>query len=104
MTSLLERELLTQCSMAGLPTPVAEYRAIEGRRFRFDLAFIEQKLLIEVQGGIWNGGKHGRGAGIETDQEKLNLAVIAGWRVLHVSSNHVKSGKALMWIRLALSV
>ena len=104
MTSRLEHDLLQQIHLAGLPKPEMEYRAIPGRRFRFDLAFIEQMLLIEVQGGIWTGGKHGRGAGIETDQEKLNLAVIEGWRVLQVSSNHVKNGKALIWIRLALSV
>jgi len=39
-------------------------------------------LAVEVDGGTWTGGRHTRGAGFEADCEKLNAAVIAGFRVL----------------------
>lgn len=102
--SILEATLAWQIEIAGLPTPAREYRPFTERRFRWDFAFVDQKLLVEVQGGIWTGGRHGRGAGIEADMEKLNLATINGWRVLQVSGKHIDNGKALMWIRRALSV
>jgi hypothetical protein len=47
------------------------------------VAWPERKLAIEVQGGIWTGGAHARGAGIERDMEKHNLCVIAGWRLFY---------------------
>lgn len=37
-----------------------------------------------------------------TDCEKYAEAVLAGWRVIRVTSTHVNSGEALEWIRRAL--
>lgn len=89
---------------AKLPTPETQAQVIPGRRHRFDFAWRDQRLLLEVQGGVWTGGKHGRGSGIIKDQEKLNLAAINGWRVLQVSANHIRDGKALLWIQQALGL
>ena len=100
--SNLEDTLLAQIRMVGLPEPVTQYRAIPKRRFAFDFAWPDHGLLLEVQGGIWNAGKHGRGWGILKDQEKLNLATLAGFRVLQVSTNHIQSGQAIQWLRAAL--
>jgi len=52
------------------------------RRFRWDYAIQEIRVLIEIQGGIWSGGAHGRGTGIMRDMEKLNYAASHGWRCL----------------------
>lgn len=103
-TSALEQTLAWQIRAAGLPQPCPEYLPIPGRKFRFDFAWPERRLLVEVQGGAWNGGKHGRGSGILTDQEKLNLAQLAGWRVLQVGPSHIRDGKALAWIQEALGM
>lgn len=100
--SALEQTLAWQVRAAGLPTPCPEYLPIPGRKFRFDFAWPELRLLVEVQGGVWNGGKHGRGSGILKDQEKLNLATLAGWRILQVSENHITNGQAILWIRQAI--
>lgn len=54
----------------------------------WDRVWREQKLLIEIQGGIFARGKSGhKGAGAERDYEKLNLATIAGYRTLYCSPN-----------------
>ena len=79
-----------------------EYKAIPDRKFRFDFAFPERRLLVEVQGGTFNGGAHGRGVGIHRDYEKNNLATLAGWRVLQFDVKMIKSGEAVDKIREAL--
>ena len=68
----------------GLPAPVREHRFDPVRRWRFDYAWIEHKVALEVEGGVWTGGRHTRGAGFVADIEKYNAAVVAGWRVVRV--------------------
>lgn len=55
---------------------------IPPRQLRWDYAIPEIKTLIEVQGGTWNRGAHGRGSGIQRDMEKLNYSACRGWRCL----------------------
>ncbi len=68
----------------GLPAPVREHRFHAVRRWRFDYAWPEQRVALEVEGGVWTGGRHTRGAGFVGDMEKYNAAVLAGWRVVRV--------------------
>ena len=100
--SALEAELALQIKALGLPEPVREYRAIAGRKFRFDFAWLEQRLLVEVNGGTYTQGAHSTGQGIARDYEKANLAVLHGWRVLTFDGKAVKSGEAVETIRKAL--
>ena len=100
--SALEAELALQIKALGLPEPVREYRAIAGRKFRFDFAWLEQRLLVEVNGGTYTQGAHSTGRGIARDYEKANLAVLQGWRVLTFDGKSVKSGEAVETIRKAL--
>lgn len=67
-----------------LPRPVAEHRFHETRDWRFDYAWVAQRVALEVDGGAFASGRHTRGAGFRRDLEKRNAAVVAGWRVLHV--------------------
>ena len=110
-------ELAWQLAAAGLPEPVAEYpfAAELGRRWRFDLAWPDRRLAVEVEGGLF--GRGGRGsnrpcptcgqgpagahrsvAGVKRDIEKGNAAVALGWRVLRVLPGQVESGEALALI------
>ena len=68
----------------GLPAPVREHRFHPVRRWRFDYAWIDHKVALEVEGGVWTGGHHTRGVGFLGDVEKYNAAVLAGWRVVRV--------------------
>ncbi len=74
--------LIGLCRAAGLPVPVAEHRFAPPRRWRFDYAWPEQKVAVEIDGGAFVQGRHTRGAGFVKDMEKSNAAVLAGWRVL----------------------
>ena len=55
-----------------------------------------------MDGGIYSRGRHVRGAGFERDAEKRNAAVMAGWRVLHFTPRHVRSGMAVRAIEALL--
>ena len=94
----LERHLETQMRQVGLHGFYAEHRFHPGRKWRFDFAFIDQKVAIEVEGGTWSGGRHTRGSGFEKDCEKYNQAAIDGWLVLRYTSTMIKSGKAVAQI------
>ena len=60
-------------------------------------------LAVEIDGGTWVSGRHTRGAGFERDCEKLNTAVLLGWRVLRFTTGMVLDGRALETILAALA-
>lgn len=67
--------------------PVEEYRFAPPRRWRFDFAWPALLLAVEIEGGVWRGGRHTRGAGYyQADAEKYNAAAVAGWTVLRYTS------------------
>lgn len=102
----LEQLFAFQVKAAGLPEPEREVCVIPGRKFRFDFAWTEphHRLLVEVQGGIWQKSGHTSGRGVTRDMEKLNLAQLAGWRVMQFSRGMIESGEALDMIAKALGV
>ena len=81
-----------------LDVPKAEYRFLKKRRFRFDFAWPSLKIAIEIEGGVWSGGRHTRGAGYSRDIEKYNLATRAGWKVYRFTPQMVKSGEAIIFM------
>ena len=100
--SKLEDLFAFQLDALGLTGYVREYQAITGRKFRFDFAWLEHRLLVEVNGGTYTKGAHSTGQGIARDYEKANLATLDGWRVLMFDGKAVKSGEAVEVIRQAL--
>lgn len=98
----LERKLFSDLRALGCPEPVLQFRYSPHRRWRFDFAWPEQKLAVEVDGGTWSGGRHTRGAGYERDSEKLNAANLLGWTCLRYTSSMVRSGRAAKEIAEAL--
>jgi hypothetical protein len=78
--------------------PQRNYRFHPMRRFEIDWAWPEQKVGVEIQGGIWiPGGKgaHSRPMNIVRDMTKHNLLLDAGWRVWHYTPKEVIDGIAI---------
>lgn len=89
----LNNSFAFQLDAVGIPYE-REYKAIPGRRFRFD--FKVENILIDLQGGIYQYyPSHTSAKHIIRDCEKLNLAVVNGYKVLHFTTGMVKSGEAL---------
>ena len=75
-----------------------------GRRWRFDFAWPDRLVALEVDGGTHSGGRHVTGAGIEGDSEKFSEAAVLGWRIIRACRVHVMNGDALEWVRRALAM
>lgn len=92
------------CRASGLPEPVAEHRFAPPRRWRFDWAFVEQRIAVEVEGGVFmkGGGRHTRGAGFRNDVEKYGEAAALGWRVFRVLPEQLISPMVVNWLVRAM--
>jgi very-short-patch-repair endonuclease len=66
-----------------------EYRFHPYRRWRFDIAVPDLMVAVEIEGGIWSGGRHTRGKGYQGDMEKYNAAQMLGWKVLRYTPDQV---------------
>lgn len=88
----------------GLPKPVFEHQHIPGRKFRLDVAWPEHKVGIEVQGGVWTRGKHGRGSGIVKDVEKRNLQLIHGWSVIEVQPSELCMQETVEMVKAVIGI
>lgn len=99
----LEDAMAFQIRVVRLPKPAREYRFHPERRWRFDFAWPQRKVALEVEGGTRTGGRHVRGDGFAADCEKYNTAAIMGWRVLRVTGEMVHDGTAINTLEKLLS-
>ncbi len=100
VTSLHDKVL---SQLVGLPDPATELLFHPKRKWRFDFAWEEQKLALEIHGGIHSGGRHTRGRGFVEDRAKMNEATLLGWTVLEVTPEHIKSGQLRAWLLAAFN-
>ena len=98
----LEDRFALQLKAHGLPLPEREYRFHDTRLWRFDFAWPDRQVAVEIDGATWSQGRHNRGAGFEADAEKLNAAAALGWRVFRYTAMRIRSGCAVMEIRVQL--
>jgi len=77
------------CKYYNIPLPEPEYRFHPVRRWRFDYAWIEQRVAVEIEGGAWTRGRHTRGSGFVKDMEKYNAAVELGWKLLRYQPRQI---------------
>lgn len=72
-----------------------QYQFVPTRKWRADFVIPKHHILIEIEGGVFVGGRHTRGSGYTKDIEKYNAATLAGWRVFRFTTDHVEDGYAL---------
>jgi hypothetical protein len=78
-------------------------KIIPGRKFMWDFVIGDTKLgtdrlLVEINGGVWTYAGHSTGTGIVRDYEKLNLATLSGYRALLFTPEQVEDGTAIATI------
>ncbi len=79
------------------------------RKWQWDFCWPERMIAVEVQGGLYRRsgakkcracgqtptGAHNTAKGYNRDVEKLNAAMILGYRFIIVTSDTLKSGQAV---------
>lgn len=75
-----------------------------GREYRWDFAWPELWLAVEIQGGIWKrgGGAHSHPTDIIRNMQKQNTGAVLGWKLLQFSTDEVKSGSAIAYTMTVL--
>lgn len=92
----LEDKLEFQLKSAKITGFTREYKFHPKRRWRLDFAWVDQKIGVEVEGGIWlPRSGHNTGVGISRDVEKGNSLTLLGWKLIRVTGKMIKSGEAL---------
>ncbi len=92
--------LALQIRAMRLPTPEREFQFDPARKWRFDLCWPALKLAVECDGGQWTtgGGRHATAA----DYDKMNSAILAGWRPLRFTGSQIKDGSAIQLLERVL--
>ena len=75
---------------------VSEYRFYPVRKWRFDYFLPVLKIGIEIEGGVFSGGRHTRGAGYSRDCEKYNQAQICGFVVLRYPAHELRKNPEMV--------
>lgn len=85
----------------GLPEPTCEYVFAPPRKWRADFAWKKERILVEIEGGIYTGGYHVSIKGYTGDCEKYNYASMLGWVVLRFTPPMLYDGTAMRMIGIA---
>lgn len=99
------RTFFAMLDKEGIPHPIQEHKFHDKRKWRFDFAWIDNKLAMEIEGGIHirGGGRHNRGTGYEKDMEKYNAANALGWRLLRFSPQSMYLKESIELIKRMIS-
>lgn len=81
---------------------VKEYKFHPTRRWRFDYAIPKHKIALEVEGGVWTGGRHTSPKGFLGDIEKYNTATLMGWRVFRTTPDELYKLSTINLIKAAI--
>lgn len=72
-------------------------RSKRSTRYRLDFAHPDSRTGIEIQGGVYNRGRHVTGSGYERDCRKYNLAYTSGWTIFLLTAQMAKDS---FWLSL----
>ena len=101
--SELEELLAFQIKAADLPKPEREFMFAKPRRFRADFAWPDFKLLVEIDGGLYQSRSGHRSVkGVKRDMVKGNLAALQSYVYLRFNAEQIHDGSALDIIELVL--
>ncbi|NRA60837.1 MAG: hypothetical protein HRU25_07970 [Psychrobium sp.] len=81
-----------------------EVRFHDKRRWRFDYAWPDSFVALEIHGGVFSKGRHTRGKGFTEDRVKMNSAQLLGWIVIEATTDQVKQGLMVTWLRQAFKL
>ena len=104
MTENQIANFITDMQDQGLPEPETEYRFDAVRKWRFDFAWPADFVAVEVQGGIYTGGRECAVRELSRDMEKINAAQLLGWIVLLATPRQLATLQFAELVRDAVAI
>lgn len=96
-------DLLWNAASMVLDGLVREFEnAVPGRKYRLDIALLDARLAIEVDGWEWHGKHKGD---FTRDRERQNLLTLHGWRILRFTAGQIRkdTAKCVEMIKMAVA-
>ena len=95
--------MLSRMGHAGrrYPLPLEHYRFHPARMWKFDFAWPEAKVALEIEGGAFVAGRHVQGVGYAKDCDKYNAATFMGWAIIRLSTLQLRQGPVAIFEQLA---
>lgn len=69
------------------------------KHWRFDFHLIEYRMLIEIAGGPWSGGRKGKLATKAWSIDRYDHAEEMGYRYMRFETGDIYMGRATKWLR-----
>ena len=79
---------IRMCESLGMKGIIEEYRFHPKRRWRIDY-FFTVGLAVEIEGGVFQNGRHNRASGFIKDIEKYNAITQEGIALLRYQPKHI---------------
>jgi very-short-patch-repair endonuclease len=90
---------LNVCDSMKVERPVQEFKFHQTRKWRFDFAWPDKKIALEVEGGVFTNGRHTRASGFLKDMEKYNNAALLGWRIIRTTPQKIYAFETIKMIK-----
>jgi hypothetical protein len=82
------QKILFDAVIGRWPHAVPEFEgAVPGRKYRIDIAFVQERLAVEIDGFQYHG-KYLKD--FQADRERQNLLTVNGWRILRFTNACIK--------------
>ena len=95
--SQLELSFALWLRVEKMPAHETEYVFAKPRLWRFDFAWPDRMFAVEIDGGLYQGGRHQTLSGYVLDCLKFERALQLGWTVYRIPAPWVSDGKRDVW-------
>jgi hypothetical protein len=86
LRTLNELRMRRICRTAGVPAPLCNHPLeVGGRTYIPDFCWPEARLIVEADSWRWHGGRQAA----ESDRERDQVLIIAGWRVVRFTRDQI---------------
>ncbi len=91
------------CRAHDIEAPIPEYQfAYPERKWAVDYLFAGL-VALEIEGGVWQQGRHTRGQGFLDDIEKYNELAIRGFMLIRCTPEDIQTGAVFPLIKRAIA-
>ncbi|MDC5069312.1 hypothetical protein OHW31_18840 [Acinetobacter baumannii] len=76
-----------------------KFQPIHTKHWRFDFHIVKLRLLIEIEGGSWSGGRSGKLSNKAWSLDRYDHAEEMGYKIERFPPDSVLSGYVINWIK-----